>query len=310
MLADVLGLTRDETAIYRSLVAVPSTTAPELAERIGVAHLVVLKVLGDLEEKGLAAQSLSDTTDADDLVFVAAPPSQAIRALLVQRHNELKTAELELGELDAIYRASTLGRGAFDVVDVVHGSEAIRERFNALQLSATEEVLSFVKAPASVVSSAGNSSAEDSAVGRGVRYRVILERAMLDEEEGLFDAIIEGQRQGQDVRVANSLPLKLVVVDREYGFLPLIGSDPASTGALLVHRSGLLDALLALFEAEWERAVPMVTDADQSREHTLACTSTTSTRASSACCWPGTPTTPWPARPRPRCGRSSDASSS
>ena len=27
------------------------------------------------------------------------------------------------------------------------------------------------------------------------------------------------------------------------------------------------DALLALFEAEWERAVPMVTDADQSREH-------------------------------------------
>jgi len=267
MLADVLGLTRDEAAIYRSLIAVPSTTAPELAERIGVAALVALKVLGDLEQKGLAAQSLSDTADADDLVFVATPPSQAIGALLVQRHNELKTAELELGELDAIYRAARLGRGAFDVVDVVHGPEAIRERFNALQVSATEEVLSFVKAPASVVSSASNSPAEDSALGRGVRYRVILERAMLDEETGLFDAIIEGQRQGQEVRVANSLPLKLVIVDREYGFLPLIGSDPASTGALLVHRSGLLDALLALFETEWDRAVPMMTDADQGRKH-------------------------------------------
>lgn len=66
---------------------------------------------------------------------------------------------------------------------------------------------------------------------------------------------------------ANSLPLELVIVDREYGFLSLIGSHPASRGALLVHRSGLLDALLAPFEAEWERAVPMVTDADQRPEH-------------------------------------------
>lgn len=267
MLADVLGLTQEEAAIYRSLISVPSTTAEDLAKLVGVAHLQALKVLGDLEQKGLAAQSLSDTADNDAVVFVAAPPAQAVRALLVQRHNELRTAELELGEMDAIYRAATLGRGTFDVVDVVHGPEAIRERFNALQLGATEEVLSFVKAPASVVSSADNSPVEDSALARGVRYRVILERAMLDEEPGLFDQIIESQGQGEEVRVANSLPLKLVIVDREYGFLPLIGSDPASTGALVVRRSGLLDALIALFDSEWDRAVPMVTNAAQSKDH-------------------------------------------
>ena len=48
--------------------------------------------------------------------------------------------------------------------------------------------MAFVKAPTAVISSAEN-TAEDEAVTRGVRYRVLFEREMLDAEPGLFDQI-------------------------------------------------------------------------------------------------------------------------
>ena len=114
---------------------------------------------------------------------MASPPSVALGALLVQRQGEMRLAELELGSLDEIYRAAVTDRASADVVDVVEGAEAMRQRFEQLQMTAREEVMAFVKAPVAVTPTAEN-TAEDEAVARGVRYRVLLERAMLEEEPG------------------------------------------------------------------------------------------------------------------------------
>lgn len=256
MLLDVLGLGPAEAAAYRALIRLPSTTPAELAAHLGAGHDDTTRLLSLLEDRGLAARSLGDTTR-----FVAAPPAVALGALLAQRQDELRTAERELGSLDEIYRAATIGRGVADVVDVVRGPDAIRERFTQLQLGARDEVMAFVKAPVAVVGTADN-AAEDVAVARGVRYRVLLERAMLDAEAGMADEIVRVTTAGEEVRIAASLPLKLFIVDRAYAFVPLIGSaEVASAGALLVHESGLLDALLALFESQWHAASQVVTAA-------------------------------------------------
>lgn len=254
MLLDVLGLGPQEAAAYRALIGLPSTTPAELADHLGTGPDDTARLLSLLEDQGLAARSLGDTTR-----FVAAPPSVALNALLAQRQDELRLAERELGSLDEIYRAATIGRGVADVVDVVRGPDAIRERFAQLQLGARKEVMAFVKAPVAVVGTADN-AAEDAAVARGVRYRVLLERAMLDAEPGMVDEIARVTAAGEEVRIATSLPLKLFIVDRAYAFVPLIGSaEVASAGALLVHESGLLDALLALFESQWHAASQVVT---------------------------------------------------
>ncbi|WP_327248110.1 helix-turn-helix domain-containing protein [Streptomyces sp. NBC_01320] len=253
MLSDVLGLTPEEAENYHTLISVASATPAELAELVGCDARQVVRVLGILEDRGLAARSLGDTTR-----FVASPPAAALRAVLVQRQNELKLAELELDSLDEIYRAATLGRGVADVVDVIHGSEAIRERVGRIQLGARKEVMNFVKAP---FFSPGNMT-DDAVIARGVRYRVILERAMLDEGAPSFGEIAQAQAAGEEVRAADTVPLKLFIVDREFAIVPLIGSaNAAKSGALVVHESSLLDALIALFESEWEKATQFVTSA-------------------------------------------------
>ncbi|MEV0806272.1 helix-turn-helix domain-containing protein [Micromonospora sp. NPDC050200] len=253
MLSDVLGLTPEEAEIYRTLISVASATPAELAESVGCDARQLVRTLGMLEGRGLAARSLGDTAR-----FVASPPAAALRALLLQRQNELKLAELELESLDEIYRAATLGRGVADVVDVIHGAEVVRERVGQMQLGAREEVMNFAKVP---VISAGNLT-DGAVIARGVRYRVILERAMLDEGATSFDEIVQARATGEEVRIAETLPLKLFIVDREFAIVPLLGSaNAAKTGALLVHESSLLDALIALFESEWGRATQFVTSA-------------------------------------------------
>ncbi|MFI7283598.1 hypothetical protein ACIBOV_25385 [Micromonospora chersina] len=59
--------------------------------------------------------------------------------------------------------------------DVIVGAPALRQRLEQLQLGARSEVMTFVKAPVAIISGAEN-TAEDAAVTRGVRYRVLLER--------------------------------------------------------------------------------------------------------------------------------------
>ncbi|MFD4944941.1 helix-turn-helix domain-containing protein [Streptomyces sp. NPDC058409] len=258
MLSDVLGLSPAESETYRTLISVASATPAELAESIGRETRQVVRILGMLEGRGLATRSLGDTTR-----FVASPPAAALRALLVQRQNELKLAELELDSLDDIYRSAALGRGVGDVIDVIHGTEAIRERVGQIQLGARKEVMNFVKAP---VFSVGNMT-DGAVIARGVRYRVMLERpmlerAMVDEGAPSFDEIVQARAAGEEVRIAETVPLKLFIVDREFAIVPLLGpANAAPAGALLVHASSLLDALIALFESEWEKATQFVTSA-------------------------------------------------
>ncbi|MEU8226395.1 helix-turn-helix domain-containing protein [Kribbella sp. NPDC048915] len=42
--------------------------------------------------------------------------------------------------------------------------------------------------------------------------------------------------------------------------VPLLGSPSRSVDALLVHQSGLLDGLIALFDEVWRKATPLVLD--------------------------------------------------
>jgi sugar-specific transcriptional regulator TrmB/DNA-binding CsgD family transcriptional regulator len=253
---DVLGLPAEESAAYRALITVPSAGPEEFAELLVIEAGQAAKLLAGLEAAGLAVRSLGDPGR-----FVATPPSSALRAVLLRRRHELQQAEAELGALDEVYRAATVRRGAGGVVDIVDGAAAVRELFGRLQLGAREEVLSFVKAPVAVISGSEN-VAEDTAVERGVRYRVLLERAMLDEEPGFFDRLEHARAAGEEVRIAETLPLKLIVVDRELALVPLHANGTGPAAALLVHESGLLHALIALFEAEWLRASPVVVAAE------------------------------------------------
>jgi sugar-specific transcriptional regulator TrmB/DNA-binding CsgD family transcriptional regulator len=255
-LLGVLGLDDLEERTYRRLVALPSESADALAASAGVDVAAILVVVEALEHKGLVARSM--TTPGH---FVAAPPGVALGSLIVQRQEDIRRAELELAALAEVYRGAVAEKTEGDVLEVVQGRQAVAQRFGQLQRGATREVLALVKSTVAVVSADENVD-EDVAIARGVSYRVVLERAAFDVP-GFYDKAAESVKAGEMVRVADSVPLRLVIADRQLALLPLHpAGDDLGGGALLVHRSGLLDALLVLFDFVWRQASPVVAGRD------------------------------------------------
>lgn len=244
-----IGLDETHESAYRALVSVGAAEVPDLARRLMLGEQDTERALRRLERHGLAAQS-----SARPGRWVAAPPGVALGALLTQQRHELEKAELAAALLAEEYRAAAAEPAVHDLVEVVTGAPAVAQRFLQLQLGASEEVCALVTGDPIAVSSMEN-HAEEQAAGRGVRYRVVLERAVLDMPGGLTE-LTAALGRDEDVRVLDTVPTKLVVADRALALVPLTSHAPEPT-ALVVHASGLLELLYGLFESAWRDALPL-----------------------------------------------------
>ncbi|WP_282695645.1 helix-turn-helix domain-containing protein [Streptomyces sp. CC208A] len=244
-----IGLDERQESAYRALIALGAAEVTDLAHRLSLPERDTERALRRLEAQGLAAQSSARTGR-----WVAAPPAVALGALLTQQRHELEQAELAAALLAEEYRTEAAEPAVHDLVEVVTGASAVTHRFLQLQLGAAEEVCALVTGRPLVVSGLEN-DAEELAAGRGVRYRVVIEREVLTLPSGLLELTAALGREEQ-VRVVDRVPTKLVVADRNLAMVPLTGRgvEPA---ALVVHASGLLESLMGLFESVWREALPL-----------------------------------------------------
>ncbi|MEV6329197.1 winged helix-turn-helix transcriptional regulator [Streptomyces sp. NPDC051909] len=245
---DVLGLELDEERVYRALIGRPDTTAALLSDQLALSHAPVDKALTRLVEWGLATRSA-------DARFTAAPPAMALGALISQRRDGLRTAEQALVAFAEEHRAAMTGSSITDLIEVVTGVDAIRHRFLQVQQAARTQVRSFITAPF-VALPPDENTAEPMALGRGVCFRAVLDREVL-AEPGIVRDAVDSLRNGVQLRVADHVPMKLVLADADLGLVPLAVTPAGEPGAVLLHRSGLLDALDALFETVWRAARPL-----------------------------------------------------
>jgi sugar-specific transcriptional regulator TrmB len=249
---DVLGLDELQERAYRRLVQLPSESAEVLAGTMKSELPDVLTALEALEDKGLVARSVA-TPDH----YVASPPALALGSLIVQRQDDIRRAQLELGALTELYRGGASERTHTDVIDVVRGRQAVAQHVAQLQRGAKREVYALVRTEVAVVSAEENVD-EEIALGRGVTYQVVLERTAF-ERPGFSEMVEESVQRGELVRVADTVPLRMLIADRKLALLPLMSNGTGGeVGALLVHPGGLLDALLALFDLVWQQANPML----------------------------------------------------
>ncbi|WP_371795100.1 helix-turn-helix domain-containing protein [Streptomyces sp. NBC_01718] len=251
---EILGLGQREEAVYRHLVEKGSGAAPELALGLGITEADAAAVLSNLTGRGLAAPSADGPGH-----HVPAPPAVALTGLVSQRRYELEQAEATTRALAQEYRRATSRATAHDVVEVVVGAKAVRHRFEQVQASATREVLALVSADPVVVR-ADEHHVEETTTGRGVAYRVVIERRAMDDRTApSLKAAIDRR---QEIRVVEQVPTKLLVADGTVGLVPLLPGSTEPT-ALVVHAEGLLEVLVSLFEAVWAQARPIVVAYDE-----------------------------------------------
>ncbi|MFF8653812.1 helix-turn-helix domain-containing protein [Streptomyces huasconensis] len=249
-----IGLDETHEAAYRALVSVGAADVSDLARRLTLGEPETVRTLRRLERHGLAARASGRAGR-----WVAAPPGVALGALLTRQRHELEKAELAAALLAEEYRARAAEPAVHDLVEVVTGAAAVSQRFLQLQLGARRDVCALVTGSPVAVTGMVDST-EEQAADRGVRCRVVVERAVLDLPSGLVE-LAAAIGRGEQVRVVDRVPAKLVIADGSLAMVPLT-SRTAEPTALVVHASGLLASLTGLFEAVWREAVPLRLGAD------------------------------------------------
>ncbi|MFD8541969.1 helix-turn-helix domain-containing protein [Streptomyces rubrogriseus] len=261
MVLEIAGLSPDEESVYALLVAFGRAGAADLAERDGMPVERMDRVLESLTAKGLASP-----TDGVPRLYQAAPPDVALLPRLKRSAEALDLAQHEAARLIESYRDTMRRRDAGQLLEVITGAEALRQHLRQIQTSVREEMLWFCKAQY-VAMPSGSNTEEFEALARGVRYRVLYEKAFFDDE-GAVDNVVAGVRAGEVARAVPQLPLRLAIADRAVAVFPLVAGGPHGSPeeptTALVRDSNLLAALIALFERYWEDAVPL--DVDDSGE--------------------------------------------
>ncbi|MFF4081976.1 helix-turn-helix domain-containing protein [Streptomyces sp. NPDC001777] len=263
-----LGLGPAEEAVYTALLPRSSASAQDLVRQTGMERAGIAHVLRDLAARGLVAMVSEEagggalapadreTDDGHATRYRLTPPSVALAPLLVEQRNALQRAETAFSVLTEQYR-NTAAHPAGSVVEVVVGVEQVAHRFHQLQRGAQRELLVFLVGAPIAVPREDTDLAESSALDRGVEFRVVATKDYLDGHEVAPD-MREAITAGLELRLVETLPLKMVVSDRERAMVPLevVGSC-GEPSAIVVHRSGLLTALVHLFEKEWAQARPL-----------------------------------------------------
>ncbi|MEW2491577.1 helix-turn-helix domain-containing protein [Streptomyces sp. NPDC048411] len=248
------GVSPEQEAVYRLLVTAGGATAEDIARRTGVSGADSTSVLESLVLQGLASH-----TDGTPRVFRAVPPDVALLPRIKHTADALDVARAQADRLLEAYRETMRRHDAGQLLEVITGAEALRQRLRQIQADAREEMLWFCRAQY-VAMPSGTNTEEYEALARGVRYRVLYEKAFFDDE-GAVDNVVAGVRAGEIARAVPWLPLRLAIADRSVGIFPLVpggphGSPDQPTTAL-VRDGNLLSALVALFEGYWENAVPL-----------------------------------------------------
>ncbi|MEV6103892.1 LuxR C-terminal-related transcriptional regulator [Streptomyces sp. NPDC051940] len=257
---EALGLGADERLLYEELLRTPShPTRDALAEAVGLSGGRVADVLARL-----AGQGFTVAPGSGRELPAAVPPATALRNLIHLRQAELLRRSAELETLSAsvdrvaAHLAGEAGGERVVGIETIRGSREIGARVQAMMASATTRLTLLDRPP--YASSAPDGMPEPLRMGdlvrRGVDVMAVVDREGLSfpgRARGLNELAEEGVR----IRVASDLPTKLISVDGRVALLPPTDAADPTASALVVSDVLLRNALVPLFEAIWDRAMPI-----------------------------------------------------
>ena len=248
----VLGLEPVTLDVYRQLLLRPEADLTTLAEACGVGEPQARDALD-----ALAATALLRPSQIHAGTWRPISPEVALRRLVAELEEAHAQQAVRLARVrdDVLafvtdYREEREARLA-RTVERLDGRDAVVSMLEELSAASTTEILSMSTsrpAPEAVEQARDSDTAT---LARGVRSRTIYLEGVVDKafRQSLFSFVSEGA----EVRLAPTLPVRMLIFDRA---VAVIATDPddIGAGAVVLRGGGVLIALVALFEMQWEAA--------------------------------------------------------
>lgn len=248
---EAVGITGTAARVYAELVETDQLSVAQVAERCGLSAR-----RASAELQGIAALGLALRVTGRPVRYRAVAPDLAISTLIAQRETELHDVRATMHRLSEVFQQTSRGRHPDAHVEVVHGTPNIARLTAGVHEQTQRQLRGFDRPPYS--SEPGTSyPLESSRLAAGVAYRVIYDSAALAVPGRMNDDILPSSAAGEQARTRPELPIKLIISDDQLALIPAAVTSRSIDTTFVIHRSPILDALIALFEAEWARATPI-----------------------------------------------------
>ncbi|MEU2957246.1 LuxR C-terminal-related transcriptional regulator [Streptomyces xanthochromogenes] len=251
-----LGMEEDTELVYRTMLSHPDAGIDQIRELTRLPEADLKDQLARLSELALVRPAADDPGRMH-----AVAPRIGMKVLLAERQAELAAAQQQLEK--ARYAAEKIIAEFSQVQDSGNGEieklfhlDEIRDRIRLLCADVREEVMAFTPDGAQTAENMDAAKPQDAdLLGRGVKMRTLYLDSLRNNPPTIAYANWLAEKGGQ-VRTVPSLPIRMLIMDRTTALIPVTRDDSA-TGAVVLRGDGILAALCGLFEATWERAVPL-----------------------------------------------------
>jgi len=242
---EVLGIDEMEERAYTVLLSHRLATTEDIATLLSLSPRKAQRLLDSIESKGLASHSPERPRR-----YIAASPELAIEALASQRQADIERARSAIPVLKKQISSSTEGKESEQLVELITSRAALGQIVVQMLRTVQSEIVGFQRAPTLQIQGFPYEMPPD------LRIRTISDAGYL-ALPGALNSLRLDIEKGEEARVSPTLPVKMMIVDRRVGLVPLNVEDQGGP-VMLVRSSSLLDSLYALFELTWERSTPIV----------------------------------------------------
>ncbi|WP_282206083.1 helix-turn-helix domain-containing protein [Kitasatospora fiedleri] len=247
------GLSEAASRVYQALLRNPEAPAADLSAELDLSGGEVRSAYQELTRLSLLRSSWDDPLTMRPVI-----PELGLKTLLAHREAELLAHRQEVERAQAAFeviRAESASGRRFTQTEDLVGVDAIRDRLAELGARTHSQVLAFIPGGGQSESARRSSRPlDEELLLRGVELRTIFLDSVRNHQPTTDYARWLGERGGQ-VRTVPSLPMRMIVVDREAAIVPL---DPErSDTATVLYGKGAIAAMCALFDLVWSGATPL-----------------------------------------------------
>lgn len=244
---DLPGVDHLGESVYLAVLMAGRIRAREVAAKLGLDEPTTFARLEELRSAGLVTR-----LESADPEYSAVDPRFAVRALAEQLSEQTQRLREAIPALADHFDAAATSSADVPQSMFVTDPDAVAGWYARLQHQAEREFLAFDRPP---YVAASFDPFESAVLARGVQWRAIYTVSSFDEG-ATWEEVGALAEQGEQSRITDDLPIKLVVVDRAVALVSL-SLEPGEVVALVTHALPLVAALCTLFEYEWARAVPL-----------------------------------------------------
>lgn len=243
--------------VYQLLIADPDTTTKDLGPRLGWPVHRVNLALDQLERMSLIRRSWQEPSE-----FCLVSPDIGLAPLLAEREagllrHEQAVADSRTAAVSLIAEYSkTRETRRLETAERLVGLDRIRLAIEELGKNCTAEIMAFTSGGSQTLEDMDASRPLDRALlERGIRFRsLFLDSIINDPPTKAYACWL--REMGGEVRTIPFLPVRMAIFDRRTA-LVATDAEHRGNGAVLLHGTGLLPALCALFDHAWASGLEM-----------------------------------------------------